>query len=164
MLEDVYSDIFEKVDFTAMDKFEALIGKTISRAIIKSEDNPNVVSVSFKCAELFQGITQFANSKGKDQTLILGTETILKVTDALQFELDESEAFILYHIRNLGKFRKREAELLAELKNLWKQFPQFALEDREYSRALKSLMRDKFIQYRKGNIHLNPSFIIRYRI
>lgn len=163
LYEDLYNDIFERVDFTAMDKFEALIKKTISRAVINGEDNPNITSVSFKCQQLLEGLGPFANSQGKEKAYEVGAQTLLSITNALQFDLDEGEAFLLFHLRGLGKFRKREADLLKELKKLWEKNPEYAMEDREFSRALKNLMRDKFIQYRKGNILLNPSFVIRYR-
>ncbi len=164
LFDDIYAEIMEGVDFSAFDKFEALIKKNITRAVIKGEDNPGLVSVSFKCQQLLEGLTPFANSKGKEQAYEVGAQTLLTITNALQFELDEEEAFLLFHLRGLGKFRKREAELLKELKKLWESFPDYAMEDRDFSRALKNLMRDKFIQYRKGNIHLNPSFVIRYRV
>lgn len=163
MLEDLHNEIIESVDFTAMDKFETLIKSTVTRAVIVGEDNPNLTSISFKFGQLLEGLGTFANSKGKEHALRIGPETLLAITNALQFELDESEAFLLYHLRTLGKFRKKESELLAELKKLWVQYPDVAMEDREFSRSLKGLMRDKFIQYRKGNIHLTPSFVIRYR-
>lgn len=164
MLDEVYSEIYENVDFTAMDKFEVLIGKTIKKAIIEREDNPNIYSVAFKFGELLDGLTFFASSKGKEHTMKLGSETLLTITQALQFELDPEEAFLLFHLRGLGKFRKRETDLHNELKKLWKQFPEYEMDDRDFSRSLKGLMRDKFINYRRGNILLNPSFVIRYRI
>ncbi len=163
MFEEVYSEILEKVSFTATDKFEDLVRKSITKAMIIGDENPNVTSVSFKFGQLLEGITYFAHSKGKENALKLGSDTILIITNALQYELDDTEAFLLFHLRNLGKFRKKESELLSELKKLWVQYPDYEMEDREFSRALKSLMRDKFIQYRKGKIHLNPAFVIRYR-
>ncbi len=163
MIEELHAQILEAVDFTAIDKFQNLIEKTITRAVISGEDNPDITSVSFKFGDFLAGITPFANSKGKENAYDVGSQTILAVTNALQFELDEGEAFLLFHLRSLGKFRKKEAELLKELKGLWGQWPDYQMEEREFSRALKGLMRDKFIQYRKGSIHLNPSFVIRYR-
>ncbi|MCR9203251.1 MAG: hypothetical protein NXH75_01655 [Halobacteriovoraceae bacterium] len=163
MIENLHQDIYDNVDFMAMDKFQNLIQSTVTRAVIANDDNPDVTSVSFKFQQFLEGLGQFVNSKGKENALQVGTDTILAVTNALQFDLDDSEAFLLYHIRALGKFRKKESELLSELKKQWNKYPDYAMEDREFSRALKGLMREKFIQYRKGNIHLNPSFVIRYR-
>lgn len=163
LLEELYAKILEKVDFTATDKFEALLRKCITRAVIHEQDpKPNMVNVSFKLPLLLEGLTPFANSKGKESLLALGTQTFLTITDVLEFELDESEAFLVFHLRKLGKFRKREADLLQELTLLWKEHPEYEMSKQEFSRSLKELMRAKLIQYRRGNITLSPSFIIRY--
>ncbi len=164
MFEEIYSEIFQNVDFRAMDKFEQLIKKTITGAVITGEDNPGMVSVSFKFAQLLEGLIYFANSKGKENGLDLGAKTMLTITKALQFEIDESEAFLLYYLHTISKFRKKESELIAELKKLWVTYPEYAMEDLDFSRALKFLMREKFINYRKGNLQVNPTFIIRYRV
>lgn len=164
MFEEIYSEIFQNVDFRAMDKFEALIKKTITGAVVTGDDNPGIVSVSFKLGILLEGLIYFANSKGKEKGMDLGAKTMLTITNALQFELDESEAFLLYYLHTITKFRKKESELLAELKRLWVTFPEYKMEDLAFSHALKFLMREKFINYRKGNLQLNPTFIIRYRV
>lgn len=164
MIEDLHKEIIESVDFTAMDKFEDLIKKSVTVAIIVGEDNPNLTSVSLKFGTLLDGLGFFANSKGKELAPKIGAETLLSIVNALQFDVDPEDAFLLFSLRGLGKFRKKEADLLKELKALWKKFPEFELSDQDFSRALKSLMRDKFIQYRKGSIHINPSFVIRYRV
>lgn len=163
MLDQLYPKILESVSFTAIDKFEVLIKTSITQAMISGEDNPNLTSISFKWAKFLEGLPFFANSRGKEQAYKVGTETIMAVTNALQFELDEEEAFLLFHLRGLGKFRKRESDLLKELKKLWVDYPEYEMADRDFSRSLKNLMREKFINYRKGNITLNPSFVIRYR-
>jgi len=111
---------------------------------------------------LLEGLAPFANSKGKEGSLVLGTQTFLDITEVLEFELDESDAFLVYHLRKIGKFRKREADLLQELTALWKVYPRYEISKQEFSRSLKELMRAKLIQYRRGNITLSPSFIIRY--
>ena len=164
LLEEIYNKITENVDFTAMDKFEALLRKTITRAVIHDHDpKPHISNVSFKLADLLVGLNTFASSKGKAHTLRLGTETFLTITHALQYELDETEAFLMFHLRSLGRFRKREADLLQELTKLWQQYPEYEMTKHEFSRALKELMRSKFIEYRRGNLHLTQSFIIRYK-
>lgn len=164
VLEEIYEEIKEKTDFTAFDKFEDLIKKTITKAVISGDDNPKIFSVSLKFQQLLEGLVYFANSKGKEKAMDVGAQTLLIITDAMQFDLDENEAFLLYHLNKMGKFRKRESDLLSELKKLWQQYPEYEMEEREFSRSLKNLMRAKFINYRKGNILLNTSFVVRYRV
>lgn len=165
MLEEVYNTILDKVDVTATDKFEKLLQESITVAFLPEHDpKPGIETISFKFGQLLEGLDRFSRYQDKDKALVHGTENLLAVLEGLQFEIDESECFLLYQLRKIGRFRKREKDLSAELKMLWKTFPQFELSDGEFSRSLKSLMREKLIHYRKGVIQINPSFVIRYHI
>lgn len=164
MLEEIYKTILEKVDVTAKDKFENLLRKSITPPYIPDHDpKPGVEVISFKLGPFLEGLDKFSRSHDKDQAMIHGTQNLQAVLEGLQFEFDESECFILFQLRKLGRFRKREKDLLTELKKLWKTFPDLELTDVEFSHALKDLMREKLISYRKGVIQLSSSFVIRYR-
>lgn len=164
MLAEVYENILEKSKFDKVDKFEKLLKSSITEVWDQEkEPDPRFQCISFKLAVFFEGFTAFQNFYGKEKKYIAGVEGLQLIFDELQVEVDESECFILYHIRDLGKFRKRESELLKELTNLWHQFPEYKLEGIQFSKALKNLMRNKLIQYRKGNLHLLPSIMLRYR-
>lgn len=164
MLEEIYKNILDKVDVTAMDKFDGLLRKSITPAFIPDHDpKPGVEVVSFKLGQLLEGLDKYSKSHDKDQSMIHGSQNLMAVLEGLQFEFDESECFVLYQLRKLGRFRKREKDLLEELKKLWKTFPQYELSDVEFSHALKDLMREKLISYRKRVIQLNSSFMISYR-
>ncbi|MCF8060626.1 MAG: hypothetical protein K9K67_15090 [Bacteriovoracaceae bacterium] len=165
MLEEIHANILEKIKFDKLDKFEILLKSTITHVwSTEKEPDPRFHSVSFKLAEFFDGFTGFLNFYGKENKYQAGVEALSIICNELQIDIDEGECFLIFHIRNLGKFRKRESELLLELKNLWTQYPNYKMEDREFSKALKNLMRNKFINYRKGNLHLNPSVLLRYRV
>ncbi len=163
MLEEVYSNILEKFKLDKIEKFEKLLKSCIREVWDQEkEPDPRFQSITFKISTFFEGFTAFQNFYGKDKKYVAGAEVLYLIFEELQVDIDESECFILYHIRDLGKFRKREAELLKELTNLWQQFPDYRLGDRDFSKALKNMMRNKLIQYRKGNLHLNPSVLLRY--
>lgn len=164
MLEEIYKTILEKIDVTAMDKFESLLRKSITLAYIPDHGpRPGIEVISFKQGLLLEALGKFSRSNDKDHAMIHGAQNLQTVLEGLQFEFDESECFVLYQLRKLGRFRKREKDLLAELKRLWKSFPDLELTDVEFSHTLKDLMREKLISYRKGVIQLNSSFVIRYR-
>jgi len=164
MLEEVYANILEKSKFDKVDKFEKLLRSSITEVWdSEKEPDPRFQSVSFKLSTFFEGFSAFQNFYGKEKKYLAGSEALMLICEELQIDVDEKECFILYHIRDLGKFRKRESELLSELNSLWAQFPDYRLEGRFFSMALKNLMRSKLIQYRKGNLHLNPSVLLRYR-
>ncbi len=165
MLSEVYETILGKVDITAMDKLKILLQKSITKAIIpESDPKPYIETISFKFGQLLEGIEHLASSKGKENQQALGTDLLMAILEGLQLNVDEAECFLLFQLRKLGRFRKRESEFLTELKGLWKTYPDYELADQDFSRALKSLMREKLILYRKGSIQVNTSFILRYRI
>jgi len=165
MLEEVYENILRKSKFEKEVTFEKLIRSTITKAWSdENEPDDRYFTVSFKLQKFFDGFTGLQNQYGKDKKYQAGAEALFNILEELQVDVDESECFILYHLRDMGKFRKKEADLLKELKALWGNFPVYAMEDRPFSKTLKSLMRNKLIQYRKGNIHLNPSTLLRYKV
>lgn len=165
MLEEIYKLILDKVDVTAKDKFESLLRKTITFAFLPDHDpKPGINVISFKFAQLLEGMERFSQYSDKEKSMIHATKNLLAVLEGLQFEVDESECFLLYQLRKIGKFRKREKELRDELKDLAKTFPQYEQSDGEFSRSLKHLMREKIILYRKGVIQLNASFVVRYGV
>jgi hypothetical protein len=165
MLKEVYANILEKFPFDKIDKFEILMRSSITEVWdTEREPDPRFHTISFKLVNFFEGFTGFVNFYGKDRKYQAGTEILSLLCAELDIEVDDSECFLLFHLRSLGKFRKRESELLSELKNLWAQYPEYAMEDREFSKALKNLMRNKLINYRKGNLHVNPSVLLRYRV
>lgn len=163
-MQEVIDTIVEKVSIRKKELFRTLLNKCLHESTdpdkVAHQEFPNVV---FKQETFFKGFTALLNEQSKDKNYELGTEAITIICQELGFDMEKEECFILYHLRDLGKFRKKDADLLKELKVLWKTNIEFILEDGEFAYALKSLMRKKFINYRKGNLYLNPNIIIRYR-
>lgn len=164
-MEETLNNIVEKAKFQKKDLFHDLMRKCIhvsndsTKSTYAIHDN-----IVFKVETLFKGLTPFINEYGKDKKYEAGVEALSTICEELGLDIDKEECFILFHIRDLGKFRKKESELLDELKPLWKgQYQDFALSDQDFSYALRGLMQKKFIDYRRGNLHLKPSVIIRYR-
>ena len=166
MLEEFYANILEKIKFDKRDKFEALLHSSITSVWREQEQEPDYrfKSISFKIDVFFSKFSPFVNFYGKNRKYLAGAEALYIICSELQIDVDEAECFLLFHIRNIGKFRKKESDLYDELMALWNEYPEFKMESRNFSRALKNLMRNKIIEYRKGNIHLNTSVMLRYRL
>jgi hypothetical protein len=163
-MQEVIDSIVEKVEIRKKDKFKELLKKCLHESTdtgkVSGSEHPNVV---FKQELFLKGFSALINESDKDKNYSLGAESIFKMLEELGLEMEKEECFILHHLRDLGKFRKKDTDLLAELKPLWKQNAEYILEDGEFSYALKSLMRKRFITLRKGNLYLNPNIIIRYK-
>lgn len=157
--------IVEKLEFKNPEKF----GQLLSKCIVVSEDSSKSSyavheNVQFKLDVFFKGFSPWNNAFGKEKKYESGVAALSTIFDELGVEVEKSECFILFHIRDLGKFRMREDKLKNELIPLWKSgYKHYALEDGDFSYAIKNLMRNKLIDYRRGNLHLKPSVIIRYK-
>lgn len=163
-MEESISNILEKIEFKNKDLFKKLLLKCVQ--VSKDSGTSTYAihdSVLFKFETLFKEFTPFLNEFGKDKKYEAGVHALAVICEELAYEMDKEEYFILFHIRDLGKFRLAEKKLRAELEELWKQYPDYALDSRDFSISLKNLMRKKFIQYRAGNLHINKSVIIRYK-
>ncbi len=163
-MQETYENIIEKIEFKKKQNFEVLLRKSIHVSNDSSTstyaEHPNIV---FKLDTFFKGFPSFINEFGKDKKYLAGVHALSTILDELGVEIDPSECFLLFHIRDLGKFRKSEKDLIKELKNVYPRYLDYKLEGNDLSYALKALMKLKLIDYRRGNLHLRPSVIIRYR-
>ena len=117
----------------------------------------------FKLDSFFKGFAPFKNEFGREKVYESGVEALSCIFDELGVNLSKQECFLLFHLRDAGKFRVKESTLLEEVKDLWKKYPQYELSPGDFSYGLKELMRTKIINYRRGNLYLNKAIIIRYR-
>ena len=163
-MKEMIDTISDKVKFQKKQQFSELLTKCIhvSYDLEKSTyaTNDNIV---FKMDTFFQGFSSFQYEFGRDRNYEAGVEALSVIYEELGLKIDKEECFLLFHLRNLGKFRMKESTLHNELKVLWKQYKDYALDDQDFSYTLKSLMKNKLIDYRKGNLSLKRSIIFRYR-
>lgn len=163
MLE-VVAEIKEKITFTKKDAFAKHLNRCIE-FINESEHGTagNFSSVVFKMEDFFKGFSPFISEHGKNRKYESGVEALSLIFDELGVDVDKKECFVLFHIRSLGKFKIKETKLYDELKGLYGEYKEYKLEEKELSYALRSLMKKKFINYRKGNIQVNPNALFRYK-
>lgn len=163
MPEDI-DNIVANIEFEKKEEFKLLLEKSIHVSKDSSNEelleNPNLI---FKMDTFFKGFPLFINEFGKDKKYVAGTHALMTIFEQLGIEIDKEDCFILFHVRALGKFRMREEKLLAELNELWPRYKEYKLEALDFSYAIKDLMRKKLIGYRRGNVTMNESVLIRYR-
>lgn len=164
MPEDI-DNIIANIKFEKKEEFKLLLEKSIHVSTDSSNDeilkNPNII---FKMDTFFKGFPLFINEMGKDKKYVAGVHALMTIFEQLGVEIEEQDCFILFHVRNLGKYRIREEKLYQELLDLWASpYKKFKLESLDFSYALKDLMRKKLIGYRRCNITMLPNVLIRYR-
>ena len=163
-MQETIENIVDKIEFSKKQLFGEMLAKCLHYSGDSSESTYAVhKNVVFKLDTFFKSFSSFINEFGKDKKYLAGVHALSIICEELAIDIDDEECFILFHLRDLGKFRMKESKLHTELKALWKTYPEFELGDQDFSHALKSLMRKKFIDYRRGNLQLRPSVIIRYR-
>jgi hypothetical protein len=127
--------------------------------------DPRFHKVIFKLNDFFKGFSPFIHEYGKEKKYEAGVEALQKICDELGLEVDENECFVLFHLRDLGKFRMKESKLHQELKALWKKtYKDYEIGDVEFSRVLRNLRDEKLIKYRRGNMSLCQNIILKYKV
>jgi hypothetical protein len=163
-MEDTIQNILEKIEFSKKESFGKLLEKTLGIAHKDTKSTYAIhENVVFRVNELFKGFSSYINEFGKDKKYEAGVHALKTICDEIAVEIEKEECFILFHLRDLGKFRKKESDLFKELSDLWHNYPDYRMEKTDLTYALKNLMRMKFITYRRGNLYLNQNIIVRYR-
>lgn len=164
-MNETIESILKRADFANKeDKLRALLNSCLS--VSKDSEKSTYAihdNVLFKINDFFIGLKKILNSEKKDKAFLLGVDILGIVLDELGYEMDKEDVFIFYHLRDLGKFRLKESKLKDELKVLWRQHKEYQLEDQDFSRSLKYLMRNNLIDYRRGNLWLKLSTVISYK-
>jgi len=163
-MQETIEAILERVELNKKDN----LAKWLGRAISVSDDSTTRTTqthqnILFKTDVFFEGLNQALNETVKEERLLTGVGLVEIVLDELGFEIEKEDAFIVYHLRDLGKFKITDKKLKEQLKGLWGQHKDYALDDQEFARTLKHLMRTGLLDFRKGNMTMKKSVIIRYK-
>lgn len=163
-MQETIEAILERVELNKKDNLAKWLGRAISvsddSTIRTTQTHQNIL---FKTDVFFEGLNQALNETVKEERLLTGVGLVEIVLDELGFEIEKEDAFIVYHLRDLGKFKITDKKLKEQLKGLWGQHKDYALDDQEFARTLKHLMRMGLLDFRKGNMTMKKSVIIRYK-
>jgi len=167
-MQEVINKITEQINFTKKDSFAEFLEECIhfyvpKEADMEREQLREYRSVVFKLNTFFKNFSPFIYELGKDKKYESGVEALYVICNELGIEIDKSECFILFHLRDQGKFKIKESKLLNQLKNLWPQYKHYALKDQDFSRALRNLRDERVIEYRKHALVPVPTLLIRYK-
>ena len=163
-MQEIINTIVEKLPFDKKDKVNQLLCHCIKESLDSGKrTTAEYENVVVKVEPLFQAISKFLNDVPTVNKLTFGVESIDIIFNELGLEIDKEDSFLIYHLRDLGKFKMRDSKLKEELNTLWKEHTEYALTDQEFSRTMKVLMRMGILDYRKGNLTLKNEIMIRYK-
>lgn len=157
-MQEIIQNITDRVSFDKKDKFS----KFLYRCIKISKDYTGS-SVLFKINVFFEGLAKMTNSLPKAKKLVVGVETLTIVFEELGFELEPEEAFILYHLRDLGKFKIKDSKLKEQLAQPWKEHKEYALNDHDFSLTIKALTKMGLIEHKKGTLNLKLDLTVHFQ-
>jgi len=163
-MQEIIKEILERVNFEDKIKVQTFLLRCIQ---VSSDTFKSTYAIHdnilFKLDTFFKDVHNLVNHVPKNKKLPLGIDTLKIVLEELSLDVDKEEVFILYHLRDLGNFKIRDSKLQTELKSLWGEYKEYAIEDKYFQRSLKHLMRIGLIEYRKGSLRLKKSLVIRYK-
>ncbi len=163
-MQEILDTIIEKLPFEKKEKINQLLSRCIKESLDSGKRTTAAYeNVVVKVGPLFEAISKFLNDVPTVNKLPFGIESIDIIFNELGLEIDKEDAFLIYHLRDLGKFKIRDSKLKQELDILWKEHTEYILDDQEFSRTMKVLMRMGILDYRKGNLTLKNEIMIRYK-
>ncbi|MGK0367349.1 MAG: hypothetical protein ACI9QD_000483 [Thermoproteota archaeon] len=163
-MQETIQVITEKVPLARKEKVSSLLKRCIRESKDTSKSTYAIhENILFKIDTFFIELSKVLNDIPKAQRIPLGVETLRIVLEELGVDIIKEEAFILYHLRDLGKFKIRDTKLKQELKIAYNQYKEFTVEESDMPHTIKDLMRMGVIEYRKGLLAISKNLVIRYK-
>lgn len=163
-MDGVIDKLVEAIPVTKKDPLKKLLRKTVRLSKDSTVSTYSIYpNILFLSVEFLKGLTPLLQEFGKNNEYTEASKAFCLICEELGIDIEKEEAFILYHMRNLGKFRTREEDLYKEMIKKWQVYNDFKLDQVDFAHAMKGLMRLDLVHYRRRNISLNTQIIIRYR-
>ncbi len=153
-------EILEKLDIKNKAGLSQLLDN--STTIVRSLNQMTLPTpvMEFKISRFLKGLKPILNEVGHKEVGSVATQ-ILKTTFAeFGLELSEQECFVLFQLRDLGKFRIKDSKLFSDLEKEWNINPEFKVEKAEFKYVLYELKSVKLIDIRRGSITLTEQIIV----
>ncbi len=157
-MEDLKIKIFN--DIGESKAVESLLAKSfVEHRRLNSTDLAQA-QVEFRHIFFLNGLKEVVNHIPKKEKIPKIINLILLTFASVNFVLDEKEAFVLYHLRDLGKFRLKDEKLFHKLEESMHLHPEYKLELTELRNILKELKNIKLLNYRRGTTTINTSIMV----
>lgn len=114
----------------------------------------------FKIPKFLLGIKPIVNEIPKRDIMDKTVQLIVLVLEKIGIELSPEEAFVLYQLKDLGKFRLKDSKLFQDLEKEYSTHSAFRVEKSEFKQILIELKNVGLIELRKGSIMLSERVMI----
>ncbi len=163
-MEEMISAILERSNIENKEKLSLFLSRCIkaspntARSTYSEHEN-----VLFMTDVFFDELKKITNDVTNEKKFLLGVETLFITLEELGLPVEKQDAFIVYQLKDLGKFKIKDKKLLSDLKGLWGQYKEYTVEESDFMYTIKNLMRMGIVNYRKGNLNLKQSIVISYK-
>lgn len=154
------TDILERLDI----KNKAALSHLLSQSLtthrrLNSVDLAEPVSV-FKMPAFLKGVNSLLTEVPKKMMPHKAVEILFTCFEIFGYDVSKQECFLLYNLRDLGKFRIKDQKLFTELEAQWGEFQEYRVEKSDFKVMLRELKNIKFIEMRRGAITLVEQVVL----
>jgi hypothetical protein len=160
-MSNIKLNILEKVELKSDKALSWLLDDCMNTRTVLNTMPGMENTFEFKYQKFLKGLDVALNSVAKNETPQTAVKILCAVLETFDIDITEPEAFILYMIRDIGKFRTKDHKLIIELRGQWGTLKQYALEESEYNVTLRELKNVGLIDFRRGAITLPENIVVR---
>ncbi len=157
---DIKTAVLEEIELKQENKLSHLYTNSLKSLGMLNNMKLDTPVLEFKLQIFLKGLESVINEVPKKEKM----NTIVKIMqitfEKLGYEVEPNEAYVLYQIRDLGRFRLKDDKLWKDLEKSWGEHPQFRFEKSDYKVILNGLKNIRFIDTRRGSITLGENIII----
>ena len=157
---DIKSAVLEEVAIKNEVKLSHLLANSIKQIRMINNVMLGTPVLELKLQIFLKGIELVLSEVSKKEKMELILKIMVVTFSKIGFEISDKEAFVLYEIRDLGKFRLKDSKLFSDLEKSWNASPDYRVDKSEFKVIINELKNIKFIDTRRGSITLGESIII----
>ena len=158
---DIKEKILEKIELKSTVSLSQLITKNFkTERMLNSMELATPVTI-FRIQHFLRGLSSIVSEFKKQEAMSAIVKIIQTVFEQWEYEFTEQECFVIYHLKDLGKFRLKDDKFYTQLENEWSTFSIYRMDKSEFEQSLKDLKNLKVIDLRRGTIMFNPTVILQ---
>ena len=158
---DLKQNILDKVELKNTVGLSQLITRNIKTTSILNSIELDTPVTEIRIQHFLRGLKPLVSEFKQKQAMDAIVTVIETLFETWGYEFSRGECFLIYHLKDLGKFRLKDDKFFTQLEGEWKQHKDYVLDQSEFKQSLKDLKNLKFLEYRRGTIIFNSVIVLR---
>lgn len=162
-MSNIKAEILDKIDLKKDKALSWLLDDCINtRTALNTMPGEEGV-FEFKYQKFLKEYAASLNGVSKSDFNKTAVDILVTIFDEFDINVSPEEAFIIFNLKDLGKFRTKDKKLLNDLKGFWGTHKEYALEDSDFNETLRELKNVGLIDFRRGAITLPENLVIKLK-